>query len=178
MVFMTIDDQVLIIIIDKLIIAIILLIAGYLVKRSIEKYKSDEQKKIEKFKADEEWWRQITKDRAKAYIKLWKLTEIASPSRTKEFNKEEKKDFFEKLTNLYYDEGNALYLSLYAVDKFLKARKLVSSKSTAELDKIKTAFSRLRTQLKVDMRIYSKKDANTKLPIIEKKGVKYGHADS
>ena len=114
----------------------------------------------------------MAENRAKAYQDLWKMTEPFAYSKSEsEFPKlEEQKEIKGKLVLWYYNEGNAMYLSLDATDLFLKCKEQLPGdedeiEQTAIKDKsIKEIFSELRTQLKVDTGTYTQKDAQVKLP--------------
>jgi hypothetical protein len=71
---------------------------------------------------------------------------------------------FEDLRKWYYDQRNAMYLSLDAADLFLKGLKLLEHADQDSAKDIKDHFSSLRTQLKVDLGVYTKADAKIQIP--------------
>jgi len=149
---MTFENELLITIVDKLLIGILVLIVGFWFKARLERLKGQLQ-----------LGRAIAPKRASAYGELWQLTEPLSPSRPDEISLEEREKLRETLTSWYYDKGNALYLSLNASDLFLKGRRLLAKESTARAKEVTDAFSSLRTQMKVDIGVYSDKDAKVQL---------------
>ena len=150
------NQQLLLTIIDKGLIGIILLIIGFWIKTRIERLKGEEA--LRRLIVG-----QIASARSPAYLELWQLTVKTSPSKTRALSQQEKDDLFDSLTTWYYDKGNAIFLSVAATDLFLKARGMLKESNSSDQETT-DAFSKLRTQLKVDMGVYSDQDARTQLP--------------
>ena len=119
--------------------------------------------RLERFRKDQEFRLQTAASRLNAYLKLWSLTEILSPSTDEVITKEDKEELFNRLRSWYYEDGNGVYLPLETADLFLKAKQTLNPKEGSAEIKIKNAFSELRTQLKVDIGTYDTKQAGTQI---------------
>ena len=150
---MSLEDQIIVSIVDKLLIGVLLLILGFWLNARLEKLKGQ----IELGKATASF-------RAAAYGALWEYTEPLSPRGKGDIDAETRKTARENLTKWYYAQGNALYLSLDAADLFLRGLPLLDDESNSKSDVIRSTFSALRTQLKVDIGVYSLKDATVQIP--------------
>jgi hypothetical protein len=98
--------------------------------------------------------------RLEAYKSLWAMTYVVRPTRNESITEPEKAKLREDMGSWYYNAGNGIFLSLDAGKRWRAAR---SSLEKLDDDKIKLAFSRLRTQLKVDIQVYEALDAETDL---------------
>jgi len=149
----SIAQQILILFLDKFFIGLFILAFGYWLNL-----------RLERIKGQIGLSQSMAENRAKAYQDLWKMTEPFAYSKSEsEFPKlEEQKVIEGKLVLWYYNEGNAMYLSLKATDLFLKCMKQLSGDEIKQAD-IKNTFSELRTQLKVDTGTYTQKDAQVKV---------------
>jgi len=138
---------------DKVLIGLLGLVAGYLLNR-----------RIETLKGGLAYRTALAPKRTNAYEALWKLTEPLAPRRVSDLDVSAAKGgCFADLRRWYYNGGNAMYLSLDAADLFLQGLELLES-DHVRAEKTVELFSSLRTQLKVDLGVYSRKDARTRIP--------------
>ena len=98
---------------------------------------------------------ELAKQRQPAYQRLWEMTEVVSPSRETPLTEELRHQFDADLTSYYYRDGNALFLSLEATDRLLKAKKLLRGGPEVSDKVIRDAFSDLRTRMKSDLAVYA-----------------------
>jgi hypothetical protein len=94
-------------------------------------------------------WRQST------YVSLWSMMEIVSIDHPIELTPAIRCQLANDLTSFYYKDGHALYLSAASTKHFLTARNLLRSKGNVSDAMIREEFSGLRTQMKVDLAVYS-----------------------
>jgi hypothetical protein len=95
-----------------------------------------------------------------AYKSLWAMTYVVRPTRKDLIADFEKTKLGEDMTAWYYNAGNGIFLSTKAGELWRTAR---SSLSNLDDKMIKGAFSDLRTQLKIDIRVYGEVEAETEL---------------
>jgi hypothetical protein len=146
------NSEVLIILFEKGLLALVVLFAGFLFNWILQTYK-----------LKREAANQIASDRSKAYLELWKALAAIRP-RSDEVISKEKKDEIEKvLVDWYHTEAFALYMSWGTARKYMLLRKALDEKPINS-DKVRKRVSRLRTQLKVDCGIYSGLEAILPLP--------------
>ena len=150
---MTFNEELIITIVDKGLLSFVALIAGYWIKMAIEEFKANESLK-----------RAVAEKRAPMYLDLWEKTKDFSATRTHQPTDQEKDSLYKEMTDWYYDKGNAIYLSFESSKLFLESRKLLEVSRNSDLKTIKDGFSALRTQMKVDMGVYSPADAKKQLP--------------
>lgn len=106
----------------------------------------------------------LAKVRQPAYKALWSMMETVSLSRANPLTREDRQQFDHELTSYYYNDGNALFLSIKASDLLLKAKGLLRQSSpSVSNDDIRAAFSALRTQMKLDLAVYSANDAQIQI---------------
>jgi hypothetical protein len=147
---MTYDQTLLLTVIDKLIIGVLLLIFGFWISRSLERFKANEALKAA-----------FAPLRATKYQELWSKTELLSPTNP-DVTQPQRKQLHDSLKQWYYDSGGAMVLSLNAADLFLKAQKsLLKPEITSE--EIVTIFSGLRTELKIDLGVYRPAERNVQI---------------
>jgi hypothetical protein len=105
---------------------------------------------------------QVILPRVAAYQKLWSATLKLRPTAEEELTPKEKSDLASAITLWYYEEGNGLFLSLEGGRLFRVARShLLNERSTS--DTIREAFSSLRTQMKLDLKVYGEADKEVDL---------------
>jgi len=148
---MTFNQTLIITVLDKAIIGGLLLFAGWCLNRSIEKYKSQL-----------EFRKQTATAREAAYRRLWALTQMFSPSLRADLSQERRDEVAVSLRSWYYTDGNGIYLSRAAADLCFKARELLTIPGE-DIERIRQAFSALRTQLKLDVGVYDTLDAQTQI---------------
>lgn len=144
---MTFSEQLWLNIIDKAILAIGVLIVGYWINRRLERDKANEgiRQKIAEF-------------RAAAYLSLWQLTAEIDAIDGEPVTPERMGQLLNQVTAWYYQQGNGLYLSHQATKLFLGARAMLKGPSP-DVTVIKSGFSRLRTQMKEDIGVYTGQEA-------------------
>lgn len=144
---MTFTEQLLLNIIDKAILAVGVLLIGYWINR-----------RLEHDKASEGIRQKVAEARATTYLSLWLLTAEIDAINHEPVTPEKAEQLLNKVTDWYYEKGNGLYLSHPATRLFLEARTMLKS-SKPDVAAIKSGFSRLRTQLKQDIGVYSEQEA-------------------
>jgi len=95
----------------------------------------------------------ISERRLQPYIQLWSLMKPLSPRVDKPLDRSALETAFR---DWYYNFGNGLFLSWAAMDAYTFATNLLSQK-TSDIpdDTVRKAFSVLRTQMKIDMSVYT-----------------------
>ena len=103
----------------------------------------------------------LSERRLQPYRELWQLSEPLSPDATKAIDRAALRTAFR---NWYYTNGNGLFLSWDAMDAYLRAIRLLR-KADSEVpdDLVRDAFSALRTQMKLDLSVYSSATAMAQL---------------
>jgi hypothetical protein len=150
---MGLSDSVILAIADKLLIGVLVLIVGFWLSQ-----------RLETLKAGLAFQTALAPQRTAAYSALWAMTEPLSPRERSTLSFSQAETLFEQLRTWYYDKGNAMYLSLDAADLFLRGLSALERADQARAKEIRGLFSNLRTQLKVDLGIYSKADAKLQIP--------------
>ena len=146
------DQQIWLTILDKGLLAIILALVAGLVKWLLQRDQ-----------AQRDLVKEIAPKRAEAYERLWKLTEPFCRRKPSEIHQQFRDEMHTKFNNAYFDEGAALYLSHKASSIFLRVKgQLVDN---TDVDVLVKELSSFRTQLKQDLQIYSRREAETPLDI-------------
>lgn len=153
---MTFEQQVFLMILDKGLLGIALALVAGLVKWWLQRDQA--QKDLVK---------EIASLRAAAYATFWKKTEPFRRTDPPPLTEQLRRTAHEELNKAYFDEGGAMYLSHQAASRLLQAKRLL--KDGADETVIREAFSLFRTQLKRDLLIYTKREADTPLLANEKK---------
>lgn len=103
---------------------------------------------------------EILLPRIEAYKSLWAMTFVVRPTRKEPITEAEKTQLTEDMTDWYYKTGNGIFLSLEAGKLWRQARR---SLSTDDNEATKKVFSTLRTQIKIDIRVYGLEEAETEI---------------
>jgi hypothetical protein len=99
----------------------------------------------------------ISVHRSETYKTLWSIMKPLSQQSNQELDRINLKDALKKW---YYENGNGLFLTWAAMDAYYLATKaLGEEKDKIPDDFVRDAFSGLRTQMKVDMAIYTTNEA-------------------
>ena len=146
---MNFEDALLLAIIDKLLIGLVLLIAGLWLNTRLERLKGQ----ISLHNA-------LAQHRAAALGALWNLTQPLTP-RNVDPEPTVCKSSFNDLRRWYYSESGAMHLSYEATDQSLGLLTALQA-TTPNCVSIKHLASKLRTQLKVDMGVYTKRQSKIK----------------
>ena len=110
----------------------------------------------------------LTESRVKAFSKLWEITKDLSPSGELKLEKKEMGAKLDELRSWYYEEGNAMHLSLYTTNDLLKGLQYLELEGSPEnLDVIKKIFSSVRTRSKEDLGVYGSSDIAVQIPNYE-----------
>jgi hypothetical protein len=144
------NESFLLTLIDKLLIGAILLIAGFWLNG-----------RLEKLKGQISLQNALAPARALAFGALWKLTQPLTPRAGQLPTIQECADAFLELRKWYYAENGAMHLSLDAADLCLK---LLDSLENRDVKGAKRLATALRTQLKVDLGVYTRAQAGIRLP--------------
>jgi len=130
-------------IIDKAIIGVLLLIAGYLLNAALERRKAgDELKKA------------IALERVNAYRELWKISIRPFDATTRPAMATAFRD--------WYSAGGALFLSFNAASSYFQVQKMLTDAKVGE-EATRAELSRLRTELKHDCGTYERREADTQI---------------
>jgi hypothetical protein len=148
---MNFDQQLIITLIDKGLLALIIALAGYVLDSLLERQR-----------AKSAIQQALAPMRAKALSDLWSKTEKLNFSNRQDLTPDIRKELFQELTKWYYDESGAMFLSHKATGLFLGCRDLLLKDSVND-KMIRDSFSTLRTQLKVDSGFYTLSQAKTPL---------------
>jgi len=145
-------QKIILIIFDKGFLALVLAVIAGLLKWLLQRDQ-----------AQRDLVREIAPKRAEAYEKLWKVTEPMCRKKQSEIDKQFREEMHTKFNKAYFDEGAAMYLSYKASSSFVRAKKhLVDNTDVATLVKELSSF---RTQLKQDLKIYTKQESEIPLDI-------------
>ena len=148
---MGLENPLLLTILDKLLVGILLLVAGWWLNGRLEKLKGQ----IALHTA-------LAQARAAALGSLWSLTQHLTP-RSALPSASDCSAAFTELRQWYYSQSGAMHLSFDATGRFFR---LLQALEQAEPDcaKAKQLTSELRTQLKLDMGVYTSREARAQLP--------------
>lgn len=98
---------------------------------------------------------EIAKARQPAYKTLWALMLCTKKFDPIPLGTEVRAKFAADLTAWYYENGNGMFLSIKAKDRFLKARELLNAHPLETDAAIRDAFGALRTEMAIDLAIYN-----------------------
>lgn len=156
---MTFYDQIIVTIIDKGVLALLVVALGYKVKLWLQE---DQSRR--------DLVREVSVQRAAAYEKIWKATEDFRSTDPPDLDPTHMAKARDNLKKAYFDHGGAMYLSHEAASRLLFAKKLLAqridhtpSSSTVSDEALRSAFSRFRSQLKADLLIYTEAEKDKPL---------------
>ncbi len=135
---------------DKLLIGIILVIAAFWLNE-----------RLEQLKGQIALQNAIALSRASAFGALWNLIQPLTPRGEHLPMEQDCAGAFSDLRKWYYSESGAMHLSLDATDLCLKLLNALESRDAKAAKRWSTA---LRTQLKVDLGLYTVAQAKIQLP--------------
>lgn len=144
---MNLGDGLLLSIVDKLLIGVLLAIVGYWMSEALERIKGRIALQ-----------NSLAPLRAAAYAKLWAQTQSLTPRGEVDPSPEDCKRSYLQLRAWYYSENGAFYLSHSSTKLFLE---LLTELENSAPKSSKICASTLRTQMKFDLGIYTKKDSQT-----------------
>jgi hypothetical protein len=142
---MSFDQSLLLTIVDKLLIGLLLLIAGYWLNGAVERMKG----RIALQNA-------LAPARSAAYSKLWGHTQGLTPRGKLLPSAQDCEKAFIETRAWYYSEGGAMHLTHDATRLTLQ---LLTCLEQRDAEQAKAIASALRTQLKLDLGTYSKSEA-------------------
>ncbi len=129
-------------------LAVVVLFAGLLLNRALERYKSDL-----------DWLKTLAVARVEAYRQLWTLTKgIGGAGKKGPLSSEERRAASTALSDWYWEQGNGLFLPRETASLMMKGWGLLADLSVSD-DQIREHYSGLRTHLKTDAKVYSREDA-------------------
>ncbi len=142
-------NELFMVIIDKGLLAILLLLIGFWINRKLSEYKSNLEQNLQTKIL-------LAESKLPSFTSLWQITAPTSPTRKKNLNDKERTDLNLALVNWYYQKGNGLYLSNELRELYLCAREslTLSSEDPNSEKEISDNFSKLRTALKNEIGIY------------------------
>lgn len=155
---MTIDEEILLIFLEKGLLAIVLVVVGFLFNWILQ------SARLRKEMANE-----LAVDRAAAYKELWKKLASIRPGIGKKILPSDVEATEKVLVDWYHHEANALYMSWTTARQYMLARRWLNKKPINSRQ-IRRRISRLRTQLKIDCGIYSGIEGILPLPSRTAKG--------
>jgi hypothetical protein len=169
------DQQLLLTIVDKLIIAGALVLVGFWLNRRLEGFKSAEAARLEGFKSAEaarlEGFKsaeaarlqtslQIAAARLPAYQKFWEIQALTAKSLSQQLTPEQIKKLEDDLRLTFFKDGNGIFLSHEAFNRYWEAITcLQKSSPPPSFEEIQEVFSSFRSQLKLDVRVYNEEEA-------------------
>src|SRR5208337_4734083 len=103
---------------------------------------------------------QIASARLPAYAKLWEIQEVVSPTLKPELSPQQRKELETKLRAAFFQNGNGIFLSHSALTAYRTAMERLQD-ADSKSEAIVKAFSELRKQLKLDVKIYNEEEAMT-----------------
>jgi hypothetical protein len=142
---MTFDEQLRITLLDKGLLGAILALAAFALNWLLERRK-----------ARNELLKAISLQRVDAYKKLWALLEAVKASDEAEIPNGEMDRLAVALTTWYYEDGGGLFLSHAAAGQCIGARGLLEAHAGPKV--LRERFSQLRSQLKYDCGIQSRRE--------------------
>jgi hypothetical protein len=142
---MSFDQSLLLTIVDKLLIGLLLLIAGYWLNGAVERMKG----RIALQNA-------LAPARSAAYSRLWGHTQRLTPRGDVLPSAQDCEKAFMETRAWYYSEGGAMHLTHDATKLTLQ---LLACVERGDSTQAKAIASALRTQLKLDLGTYSKSEA-------------------
>ena len=146
------EDKLFLILLDKGVLAIVLLSIGFLFNSILQKNR-----------LRGEVLTQLASKRADAFESLWKGIAKIRPKDSENVTPDKKKEITELLKKWYHDESGALYMSWHTAKRYMLLRRsLTDEKATS--DEVKKQISLLRTRLKIDCGIYSYYEGFKQLP--------------
>ncbi len=140
--------DILIALLDKGLLAGIVIGVGYYFNRLLHEKK-----------ARDSMLEAIVEQRITAYKKLWEATQMVQYARMEEISEAEKVALSDKLSEWYYKDGGAMFLSFKASKLYGEAKEILLD-AESDFRTIKNAFSALRAQLKSDLKIYTEAEEN------------------
>jgi hypothetical protein len=147
---MDFNESLLLAIADKLLIGVILLIAAFWLNW-----------RLAKLKGQIALQNAIAPARASAYGALWQLTQPLTPRGEQLPTVQDCAGAFPEVRKWYYAENGAMHLSLDSTDACLK---LLTALENRDAEAAKKRATELRTQLKVDLGLYTAAQAKVQLP--------------
>jgi hypothetical protein len=100
----------------------------------------------------------ISDKRLPAYQKLWSIMKPLSPRSKEPLNQETRTRLENDFSNWFFDGGDGLFLTWQALDEYIFATGLLSNPK-ADDEIVRSAFSGLRTQMKIDLSVYTQGEA-------------------
>jgi hypothetical protein len=123
--------------------------------KELEHYKWEKQ-------VDLEFKKSVMPARLEALKSLWNFMEPLSPTASTPLSRVDRKELDSQLGRWYYANGNGIFLGIDAAAAYFGARGALRDEQISDKE-IRTAFSRLRTQIKIDVGVYSPEEAKRQI---------------
>lgn len=123
--------------------------------KELEHYKWEKQ-------IDLEFKKSVMPVRLEALKKLWLSMEPLSLTASTPLSREDRKRLDSELRQWYYDNGNGIFLGIDAAEAYLDATGTLLDEQVSDKE-VRTAFSRLRTQIKIEVGVYSPEAAKRQI---------------
>lgn len=141
---LTFGQQVELAVIQYGLLAVIVLVAGFLLNRILERYKSDL-----------DWRRTVAAARLEAYRQLWAVTKrIGGTGKHSPLPADERRIASSALSDWYWDKGNGLFLSHDTTAVLMAGWQMLDDQAQSA-DLIREHYTALRTHLKREMGVYT-----------------------
>jgi len=103
---------------------------------------------------------QIAAARLPAYQRFWEILDVTSPTLKLKLPPEQREELEDKLRAAFFQNGHGIFLSHSALTRYRVAMRCLQMENTKP-ETIRRAFSRFRTQLKTDVKVYTQEEAKT-----------------
>jgi hypothetical protein len=130
--------------------------------KELEHYKWEKQ-------VDIEFKKSVMPPRLEALKRLWSSMEPLSPTATAALSWAERGKLDADLRQWYYANGNGIFLSIEAAAACFDARATLLNEKVSDRE-VQEAFSLLRTQIKIDVGVYSPEEAKRQIGIPRDQG--------
>jgi hypothetical protein len=123
--------------------------------KELEHYKWEKQ-------VDLEFKKLVMPLRLEALKRLWSCMEPLSPTATAPLSQAEREKLDAQLRQWYYANGDGIFLGIQAAAAYFDARATLLNEQISDKG-VREAFSRLRTQIKIDVGVYSPEEAKRQI---------------
>ena len=130
--------------------------------KELEHYKWEKQ-------VDLEFKRSVMPERLEALKRLWSCMEPLSPTAAMPLSRAEREKLDAQLRQWYYANGGGIFLSIQAAADCFDARATLLNGQISDKS-VREAFSRLRTQMKIDVGVYSPEEAKRQIGMPQDQG--------
>jgi hypothetical protein len=111
----------------------------------------------------------VSDKRLPAYQKLWVIMKPLSPRSKEPLDQETRTQLSNDFRNWFYDEGDGLLLTWKSLDEYIFATDLLLNPNASD-EQVRSAFSGLRTQMKIDLSVYTHDEAGGQIGRLRPRG--------